>query len=129
MSKVRLLDEDFRVSEINFSTLVDLQRDAEERGFATRWSSIGALRSQVREGSILLQTLLREERGGIVRAYRCLLLFPSFEDGQAGGIATLDIAPERCQSLGRLDRDADVRKALVRVFALALGGISDVAKS
>jgi hypothetical protein len=32
------------------------------------------------------------------------------------------------ESLDRLDRDSDVRKALVRIFSLALGGISGVEK-
>ncbi|MGW7694350.1 hypothetical protein ACWGMA_36750 [Streptomyces asiaticus] len=87
-----------------------------------------ALRSQVKEGSVVLQSLMREERGGVVRAYRCLLLFSTMGAGDAGGVATIDLDPARFESLERLDRDPDTRKALARMFTLATGGISMVSK-
>ncbi|MGW4422942.1 hypothetical protein [Streptosporangium sp. NPDC004631] len=87
-----------------------------------------ALRSQVKEEIVFLQSLMREERGGVVRAYRCLLIFSTVNGKDAGGIATIDLDPGRFESLGRLDRDPDVRKALVRIFSLALGEISAVSK-
>lgn len=87
-----------------------------------------ALRSQVKEGNVILQSLMREERGGTVRAYRCLLLFSTADGGDAGGIATIDLDPARFESLERLDRDPDVRKALARMFSLAMGRISMVSK-
>jgi hypothetical protein len=46
----------------------------------------------------------------------------------SGGLATIDLDLARLESLDRLDRDPDVRKALVRIFSLALGGISGVEK-
>ncbi|MFC3999479.1 hypothetical protein ACFOVU_26440 [Nocardiopsis sediminis] len=128
MPMIRSTDPDFRVCRIDFATLVDIQSEAEDRGFATRWTSVDALRGQVKEGSVVLQSLMREERGGDVRAYRCLLLFATVEDGDTGGVATIDLDPVRFRSLERLDRDPDVRKALTRMFSLALGGISMVTK-
>ncbi|WP_243761415.1 hypothetical protein [Streptomyces sp. YIM 98790] len=128
MSVVRATDSDFRVCQIGFDALLEIQREAEERGWATRWTSVDALRSQVKEGSVVLQSLMREERGGVVRAYRCLLLFSTVGDEGAGGVAAIDIDPARYESLERLDRDSDVRKALARMFSLAMGGISMVAK-
>ena len=121
-------DADFRVCQISFDTLLEIQLEAEERGWATRWTSVDALRSQVKEEVVVLQSLMREERGGAVRAYRCLLLFGAVDGGDAGGVATIDLDPARFESLERLDRDPDVRRALVRMFSLALGGISMVSK-
>ncbi|SKA37932.1 hypothetical protein SAMN02745673_04760 [Marinactinospora thermotolerans DSM 45154] len=128
MSMVRVTDSDFRVCQIGFDTLLEIQLEAEQRGWATRWTSVDALRSQVKEGSVVLQSLMREEREGVVRAYRCLLLFSTMDDGDAGGVATIDLDPARYESLDRLDRDPIVRKALARMFSLAVGGISMVSK-
>ena len=66
--------------------------------------------------------------GGVIRAYRCLLLFSAVDGAVSGGLATIDLDLARLESLDRLDRDPDVRKALVRIFSLALGGISGVEK-
>jgi hypothetical protein len=96
--------------------------------WATRWSSVEALRSQVKEDVVILQSLMREERGGAVRTYRCLMLFSAVDVRDAGGIATIDLDPARFESLERLDRDLDLRKALARMFSLALGGVSMVSK-
>ncbi|GHF87453.1 hypothetical protein ACFFSH_26400 [Streptomyces filamentosus] len=128
MSLIHSTDPDFRVCQISFDTLLSVQMEAEAQGRATRWSSVDALRSQVKEGSVVLQSLIREERGGVVQAYRCLLLFSTVDDGDAGGVATIDLDPARYESLERLDRDPDVRKALTRLFSLAMGGISMVSK-
>jgi hypothetical protein len=125
---IRSSDSDFRVCQISFDTLLEIQLEAEERGLATRWTSVDALRAQVKEETVLLQSLMREERGGVVRAYRCFLLFSSVEDGEAGGVVTIDLDPARFESLERLDRDPDVRKAFARMFSLASGGISMVSK-
>jgi hypothetical protein len=121
-------DPDFRVCRISFDTLLEIQLEAEERGWATRWTSVDALRGQVKEEVVVLQSLMREERGGAVHAYRCLLLFSTVEGKDAGGVVTVDLDPARFESLERLDRDLDVRKALARMFSLALGGISMVSK-
>ncbi|HEY0616495.1 MAG TPA: hypothetical protein VGD15_02860 [Kribbella sp.] len=121
-------DPDFRVCQISFDTLLDIQVEAESRDWATRWTSVDALRSQVKEEGILLQSLMREERRGAVRAYRCLVLFSAMDGRGAGGIATIDLDPGRFESLERLDRDPDVRKVLARMFTLAMGGISMVSK-
>ncbi|MFL4495060.1 hypothetical protein ACJ6WD_27995 [Streptomyces sp. VTCC 41912] len=129
MSMIHSTDPDFRVCQISFDTLLEIQLEAEDRGWATRWTSVDAVRSQVKEGAIVLQSLMREERGGILRAYRCLLLFSTVGDGDAGGIATIDLDPVRFESLERIDRDPDVRKVLVRIFSLAAGGISMVSKN
>ncbi|GAA3851436.1 hypothetical protein [Streptomyces sedi] len=129
MSLVRPTDPDFLVSRLGLGALTALQRDAEERGYATRWTSVEALRGQVAEsGGILLRTLLREERDGVPHAVRCLVLFSSAGGGGSGGVATLDVHPSRLAALDRLDRDPDVRAALARVFVLATGGISMVTK-
>lgn len=129
MSMIHSTDPDFRVCQISFDTLLEIQLEAEDRGWATRWTSVDAVRSQVKEGVVVLQSLMREERGGILRAYRCLLLFSAVGDGDAGGIATIDLDPARFESLERIDRDPDVRKVLVRMFSLAAGGISMVSKN
>jgi hypothetical protein len=121
-------DSDFRVCQISFDTLLEIQLEAEDRGLATRWASVDALRSQVKEEFVVLQSFMREVRGGAVRAYRCLLLFSTVGSSDAGGIATIDLDPARFESLERLDRDPDVRKVLARMFTLALGGISMVSK-
>ncbi|MFE4916438.1 hypothetical protein ACFRCX_33620 [Streptomyces sp. NPDC056652] len=128
MSLIRLADPDFRVCEISFETLLAIQAEAEVKGWATRWSSVDALRSQVREGAVVLRPLMREERGGVVQAYRCLLLFAMTGDHNAGGIATIDIDPARLESLERIDRDPVVRRTLARMFSLASGGISMISK-
>lgn len=126
---IQSTDSDFRVCRIGFDTLLEIQSEAEDRGWSTRWTSVDALRSQVKDEFVLLQSLMREERGGHVRAYRCLLLFSTAEGADAGGVATIDVDPARFESLERLDRDPDVRKAFVRTFSLAMGGISMVSKT
>ncbi|MBD0840338.1 MULTISPECIES: hypothetical protein [unclassified Streptomyces] len=128
MALIHLTDPDFRVCEISFDSLLVIQAEAEERGWATRWSSVDALRSQVREGAVLLRPLMREERGGVVQAYRCLLLFATDGDQNAGGVATIDLDPARLKSLDRIDRDPAVRRVLARMFTLATGGISMISK-
>ncbi|GAA4529393.1 hypothetical protein [Amycolatopsis samaneae] len=128
MSVIHVDDPDFRVCQISFDVLLEIQMEAEERGWATRWTSAEALRGQVKEGPGLLQAMMREERGGVVRSYRCLLLFSAVDGGDAGGVVTIDLDPARFESLDRLDRDPDVRKALTRMFSLAAGGISMVSK-
>lgn len=128
MSIITPSDPDFRVCQIGFNILLEIQLDAESRGWATRWTSVDALRSQVKEEAVILQSLMREEQGGSVRAYRCLLLFSALDGGGAGGIATIDIDPVRFESLERLDRDPDIRKAFARIFSLSSGGISMVSK-
>jgi hypothetical protein len=128
MPAIHSSDADFRVCQVSFDTLLEIQEEAEDRGWATRWSSVDALRGQVKEEAIVLQPLMREERGGAVRAYRCLLLFSTLHGKDAGGVSTIDIDPVRFESLERLDRDPDVRKALARMFTLAAGGISVVSK-
>ncbi|MER7366333.1 hypothetical protein [Nonomuraea wenchangensis] len=129
MSMIHLTDPDFRVCQISFDTLIEIQSEAESRGWATRWTSEDSLRSQVKEEVIVLQSLMREERGGAIRAYRCLLLFSTVGGEDAGGIATIDLDPARFESLERLDRDPEVRKVLARMFSLAVGGISMVSKT
>jgi hypothetical protein len=128
MSSIPSTDPDFRVCQISFETLLEIQAEAEHRGWATRWTSVDALRRQVKDEAVLLQSLMREERGGTVRTYRCLLLFSTADGGDAGGIATIDLDPARFASLERLDRDPDVRAALARMFSLATAGISTVSK-
>ncbi|SCF39637.1 hypothetical protein [Micromonospora mirobrigensis] len=128
MALIRVADPDFRVCPISLDTLIEIQLDAEDRRWGTRWSSVGALRSQVGPGLILLQSFMREEWGGDLRAYRCLLLFSAAEHGHGGGLATIDLVPARFKSLERLDRDPDVRTALARMFSLALSGTSMITK-
>jgi len=129
MPSIHSTDPDYRVCQISFDTLLEIQSEAEERGLATRWTSADALRSQVKAEVAFIQSLMREERAGSVRAYRCLLLFSTVDGADAGGITTIDLDPTRFESLERLDRDPDVRNALTRMFSLALGGISSISKS
>ncbi|ONI89340.1 hypothetical protein ALI144C_05205 [Actinosynnema sp. ALI-1.44] len=128
MSLIHSTDPDFCVCRISFDLLLEIQLEAEERGWATRWSSVNALRGQVKEEAVVLQSLMRETRGGAVRAYRCVVLFSTVDGEDAGGIATVDLDPARFAALERLDRDPDVRNVLARLFALAMGGISMVSK-
>lgn len=128
MPMIHPTDPDFRVCQISFNTLLEIQLEAERQGLAARWTSVDALRSQVKEDAVVLQSLMREERGGAVRAYRCLLLFSTADGRNAGGAAMIDLEPARFGSLERLDRDLDVRTALARVFSLAMGGLSMVSK-
>jgi hypothetical protein len=129
MSIVKPQDPDFRVCHLSFESLLELQQEAEDSGFATRWTSLDAVRAQVKEGSVLLSPLMREMRGEMIRAYRCIAIFALANGDGRGGLATIDIVPSRFQSLARVDRDSDVREAMARVFALALGGISSVSKT
>jgi hypothetical protein len=130
MSIVRQHDPDFRVCHISFESLLEIQRDAEDSGFATRWTSLDALRAQVKEGSVLVSPLMRETRGDLIHAYRCAVLFSVATGDGRGGVATIDISPARFGSLARIDRDPDLREVLANVFALALGGgISTVSKN
>lgn len=128
MSLVRSSDPDFRVCQVSFADLLELQSRAEREEWATRWSSEESLRAQVKEAAVFLCPLLREERNGEVRSYRCLVLFPAAQGDAAGGVTTIDIAPEVLASMERIDRDPQVRKALRRIFSIASGGISMVAK-
>lgn len=128
MSVVRSSDPDFRICLVGFNTLLEIQSDAERLGFATRWTSVDALRGQAREQDAILQTFMREKRAGVIRSYRCLLLFSAVDGAASGGLATIDLDLALLESLDRLDRDPDVRKALVRIFSMALGGISGVEK-
>lgn len=128
MSMINSTDPDFRVCQISFNMLLEIQLEAEDRSWATRWTSVDALRSQVKEEAVVLQSLTREEREGAVRSYRCLLLFSTVDGGNAGGMATIDLDPARFESLERLDRDPDVREAFVRMFSLVMNGISMVSK-
>src|SRR5215208_6288017 len=103
MPMIRFTDTDFRVCLISFPTLLEIQLEAQERGWATRWSSADALRSQVKEDAVVLQSLMREEREGTVRSYRCLVLFPTADGSPSGGIATIDLVPARFEALECLD--------------------------
>ena len=128
MSAIYFNDSDFRIFQINFDTLIAIQLEAESQDWATRWTSVCELRSQVKEKPVFLQSLMREERGGIVRAYRCLMLFSTVDGKDSGGVVTIDLTPERFESLERIDEDPEVRKFLARMFSLAMGGISMVSK-
>jgi len=65
MPMIRSSDPDFRICWIDFNTLLELQSEAERLGLATQWTSAEALRSQVKERTAVLQTLMREEREGL----------------------------------------------------------------
>jgi hypothetical protein len=93
-------DPDFHVCRIGFDTLLEIQLEAEDRGWATRWTSVDALRGQVKDEAVLLQSLMREERGGRLRAYRCLVLFSTVDGDEAGGCSE-DVRPHFFASDGR----------------------------
>lgn len=129
MSAIQSSDPDFRVCQIGFERLLEIQAHAERSGWGTRWSSEGALRTQVREKPVLLCPILREEWDGDLRAYRCLALFAIVDGTNAAGIATIDVDPGTFESIERLDHDPAVSSAFARIFELATGGISHVAKA
>jgi hypothetical protein len=129
MPMIRPADTDFCVCQISFEELLEIQLEAQDRGWATRWSSAEALRSQVKEGAVVLQSLMREEHEGAVRSYRCLALFSTADGNPSGGVATIDVDPSRFASLERLDQDPRVSQAFAGVFALASGGISMISKA
>ena len=66
MTMIRSSDPDFRICLVDFNTLIEIQSDAERLGFATRWTSVDALRSQAKDQDAILQTLMREKRAGAV---------------------------------------------------------------
>ena len=121
-------DEEFRVCYIDFNELIDVQLEAEREGWSARWSSVEALRSQVKEAPVLLRPLMREERHGVLRCYRCLLIFSTLEGGSSGGVATMDISRTRIESFERVDGNINTREAFSRIFSLAVGGVSMVSK-
>lgn len=125
---IQITDDDFRVCQISLDQLVGLQVSAEQHGFATRWTSAQALRAQVRDTPILLMTLLREERLQALRAYRCLVLLDVARPQTTTTLVTFDIAPERLAELPRLDRDADVRAGLARLFGAVIRAHGAVVK-
>jgi hypothetical protein len=128
MTLIRTLDEDFRVCRIDLDTLVGLQREAEESGWSTRWTSVDALLAQVAGDSVLLQTFQRQRAADGRSIVRCLLLFAAEDDGVMGGVTTLDVDPARLRHLDRIDADPAVRSAMVDVFVLASGGIAMLPK-
>lgn len=125
---IRATDVDFRVCRIDVETLVRLQESAERRGWATRWSSVGALRAQVAGERVLLQTFQRQRAADGSAVVRCLLLFGALGDDVAGGVATLDVDPHDVQLLPRADVGPAVRSAMADVFVLATGGIAMMTK-
>lgn len=129
MPLIQPTDAEFRVSHVSFEALLDIQLEAEQLGLATRWSSAGALRSQVKEDVVVLQSLMREEREGAVRSHRCLALFSTADGSPSGGLATIDVAPARHESLERLDGDPEVSQVFAHLFALATSGISMISKA
>jgi hypothetical protein len=48
MTMIRPSDPDFRICLVDFNTLLEIQSDAERLGFATRWTSVDALRGQAK---------------------------------------------------------------------------------
>ena len=129
MPMIHPTDSDFRVCRIDFAALLEIQAEAEERGWATRWSSASALRSQVKNDVVLLRSFMREERNGVVRSYRCLILFATTDGDASGGVATIDLGPARFEALERIDHKPDVSLAFAQVFALATAGIRMITKT
>ena len=43
MTLIQSSDPDFRICELDFDTLIELQQEAEERGWGTRWTSVDAV--------------------------------------------------------------------------------------
>ncbi len=129
MSLIGPDDPDFRVCRVDFGTLLDLQIHAERQGWGTRWSSVDALRGQVRDEPVLLQSFLRQERGGAVSTFRCLVLFSVVEGDGAGGVTTLDVDPALLASLEPADLDPNSRAVFADLFAKAVNGISMITKA
>ena len=128
MSIIHSTDPDFRVCWISFDMLLEIQLEAEAEQWGTRWTSVDALRGQVRDGRVLLQSLMREKWNGVIRTYRCLVVFSAVNEGPAGGITTIDLSPARYASLERLGRDQDAQQAVEWMVKLALNGISMLSK-
>lgn len=128
MTLIRTADDDFRVCRIDLDKLIDLQKSAERSGWSTRWSSVEALRSQVAEGAVLLQTYLRQRAADGRDSVRCFALFALVGGAAAGGVATLDVDPDELRLIPRIDTDPVVRSAMVDVFVLAAGNIEMMTK-
>lgn len=129
MNPIRNTDPDYRICSVDIDTLVELQLEAEARGWSTRWTSVESLRSQVSDSSpILLQSFLRQTNRGGAQTIRCFALFSTTSDEPQGAMTTIDVDPSRFAELPRIDRDLDVRKALAMVFLSASGGISMISK-
>jgi hypothetical protein len=107
MSAIHSTDPDFRVCQISFETLLELQRQAERRSWATRWSSEDALRGQVMETSVLLRPILREEWNGVLRAYRCLILFSAKDVADAGALSAQATAHGKPRGLSSSQKSID----------------------
>jgi hypothetical protein len=128
MSMIRPSDPDFRICLVDFNTLIKIQSDAERLGVCYSMD-LGrcASRAGKRKGRSSPDTYAGEASRGYP-----LVSVPAPFLGRGWcnfrGLATIDLDLERLESLDRLDRDPDVRKALVRIFSLALGGISGVEK-
>ena len=128
MSVISIHDPDFRVCKVEYVELLEIQREAESLKWGTRWSSVEALRRHVKEEMSFLLSFMREERAGVLRSYRCLLLFSAVGEARSGAVATIDLTPARLHSLDRLDHDPELRVAFSRIFALGMSGISMVSK-
>lgn len=126
-AKVDADDSDFRVFVADREDLLALQRDAESRQWGTRWSSSEALTRAVGQSTLYICPFLRERRNGQLRSYRCFVLHSLPEPG-AGGVSTLDIAPERLEGLRTLVLDGPSRRAFWTFFLFASNGISLLAK-
>jgi len=121
-------DRDFRICIVSVATLIEWQMEAEGRGWATRWSSVEALRDQVNREPVLMQTFLTQRNDA--GAPELSMLHPVHDNGdqQLGAVTTFDVDPARYAALSRIHGDPDVRAALTMVFRLARGGIGMVAK-
>lgn len=129
MGVVGVGDSAFKICRVSFDDLLAIQAAAERGGLSARWTSEKALRSEVHERAVLLRPLLTESSGGQLRAYRCIVLFDAIGKPFRGVTATLDVEPTLFLKLPRLDRDDDVRAALVEVFDLAIEGIRMTGKA
>lgn len=123
MSVVRPSDSDYLIAELEFSRLIELQEKAEKRDLSARWTSVSALRDQVSDSNVIVRTFLREEVGGEVRAYRCLLMAKLAGDSGRGGMFTLDISPDDLGRIPVLGSAEQATAALHRAMSLAANGL------
>jgi hypothetical protein len=84
MSMIRPSDPDFRICLVDFNTLLEIQSDAERLGFATRWTSVDALRGQAKNRTPFSRHLCG-------RSGRELSVFSAVDGAASGGLATIDL--------------------------------------
>jgi hypothetical protein len=127
---IRPGDADFRVWVGSLEQLLAMQRESEDMGWGTRWSSTQAMLKEVGDKRIYIFPLIRERRDdeGVTTKYRCVLLYRRAGQRGGGGLVTFDIASKTLMALPSLDLSPEAELAFADVFHRALDGIQMTVK-